>query len=185
MVMGPVEPGARGDRHARLGIADGGGKNGIKAKFAVVLRHLAKGIDGAGDGHGGGVAEDRHLAMALGAQPLGRKGGGRAARSVDRDDLLGAGGFDQREAIAADPGHGRFAQAKQHGTGNGGINGVATRLEDVDGGLSRDWVRGSAHAVFGESGRPAGMVKVAHDVSLPRAAIAGQPNGGSGKGKGR
>ena len=57
------------------------------------------------------------------------RGGGqahwRAARSVQADDILGAGGREQDKAIATDPGHLRLANSQQNRTRYGRIHGIA------------------------------------------------------------
>jgi hypothetical protein len=61
-----------------------------------------------------------------------RQGRGRTARSVERDDVLAARRFHQREAIAADPGHRGLAQPQKNASRDRGIHRVAARLQHVD-----------------------------------------------------
>ena len=98
------------------------------------------------------------------AQDGGIKTRRRAARSVQRNNLIRLGGFHQHEAIPANAGHLRFGDAKDKGPRDSGVNGVSPAFQDVDRHLRSNRVRGGANTVGSIDGRPAGQVKIAHCI---------------------
>jgi hypothetical protein len=164
VVVHPVEGGPRRHRNARLRIVDDGRENGVEAELSVILRQAAERIDRAGDRDGLRRAEQRHMGVTRRAYLRRRQGGRRAARSVERDDILAARRFHQREAIAAHPGHRGLAQPQKNASGDRGIHRVAARLQDIDRDFSRQWVRRRAHPVFRKDRRPARLMEIPHSV---------------------
>jgi gentisate 1,2-dioxygenase len=106
--------------------------------------------------------------VALGAQIGGRGCRGCPTRAIQRQNPLFPGRFEQDEAVAAKPRHLRFTNPQQHGTGNGGIDSIAARLQRLDGGLGGKRVRRGAHSVACVNGGAAGALKIAHVSPLLR-----------------
>ena len=156
-VAGPVEGHARRHRDPGLGVVDRRGEAGGEAEPAPILREPHEGIDGARDRDGVGGAQ-RHRRMAGRAQARGIEPGRRAARAVQPDDALLAGGLDHHEGVAAEPGHRRLAEPEQHRRRDGGIDRIAAVLQDADRGLGRQRMRGRAHAVQRQDEGSAGLV---------------------------
>ena len=179
--LGQVARHARRDGHAGLEIADGRGQRLIQPGAAVPFRELAKGVDGARQGDRGGVALfDRGQAGV--AQGVGVQPGRRAARAVERDDIIRPRRFDQCEAVAADPGHVRLADAQQHRARDGGVDGIAARFQNIEGFGSGKRVRRGDHAAGCQHQGAAGQVKVSH-VSSPFFARDRSGTGAKGNGK--
>jgi hypothetical protein len=178
----PVEGGARRHRNARLGVVDDGCEHGVEAELSVILRQAAERVDRTGDSDGLRRAEQRHAHVPGCPYLRRRQGRRRTAGSVERDHVLAARRFHQREAIAADPGHRGFAQPQKHASRDRGIHRVSARLQDVDRHFSRQGVRRRAHPVFRKNGRPARLMEIPH-VSLPSCPVA-QPTAPDGDGKG-
>ena len=159
--FGPVEGDARRDRHAVLGIANRGGERVGQAEAPVVLRQAAERVDGTGDGHRLDVF-GADGGLPAGAQRVGGQARGRAARSVQRDDLFGPGGFQQHEAVAADPAGLRLCQAQKDGACNSCVHRVAALLQDIDADLGSQRVRCRRHAVRCKDLGPSGTLEIAH-----------------------
>jgi hypothetical protein len=164
VVVHPVEGGPRRHRNTRLRIVDDGCENGVEAELSVILRQAAERIDRAGDVMGSGAPNSGMLGVPGRAYLRRRQGGGRTAGSVERDHILAARRFHQREAIAAHPGHRGFAQPQKNASGDRGIHRVSARLQDVDRHFRRQGVRRRAHSVFRKNGRPARLMEIPHIV---------------------
>ncbi len=118
------------------------------------------------DLHPAGIAIHRDGRMATCTQigcGIGRRG---STGPVQRKHLVRSRRRQKHKAIATDPGHLRFADTQQDGTGDGCIDSVAACFQHLHGNLGRQRVRRGAHAVFGKGRRSTGFLKIAHLVSL-------------------
>ena len=119
---------------------------------AVGVEQPHPGVDRAR--HGDGVrALQRDPVHAPIGEPLGRRRRRRPPRAVEGDDLVAAPERREHEAVAADPGRVRLHDRLHGGRRDGGVEGVAPRLEHVDGGQGGERLRGRGHAVDGVDGR--------------------------------
>ncbi len=163
-VFAPVAGDARSDRDALLGVADRRGEAGGEAETAPVGGEPGEGVDGAGDGDRGGRA--RVDPVAGGPQRIGVERGRRAPRAVEAEDAFLAGRLEQHEAVAADAAHRGLREAEQHRRRDRGVDGVAAVLQQPDGDLGRERVRGGGEAVAGIDQRSSRGLEIAHLVLL-------------------
>ena len=161
-IIGPVKGHARRHRHALLGIVDGRGQNPVQPQPSPIRRQRAKRIHRPRQRHRLNAAHwhRRHLPRP---QFLRRHPRRRAPRPVQGEHILRPRRFDQRKAIAADPGHLRLANPQQRSPRNRRIHRIAARLQNVDGSRHRQRMRRRAHSVRGISGRAAGHLEIAHE----------------------
>ena len=127
-----------------------------------MLEQPGPGVDRArnGDGvHGALELVDAELHEALG-----RGGGRRPPRAVERDHAA-LGGRQQDEAVAADPGHRRLDHALNGDRRDRGVDGIAAGAQDIERRERRQRVRGRRHAVLGVGRGAAGQLEVAHGRS--------------------
>ena len=164
-VATPVESHPGRHRHPRFGIVDRGRENRVEPEPTHGIGKMAEGVDRPRQGHRMHAGR-RHRLMTLAAQPVRRECRRRAARPVQRLNLAALPLGPEHEAIAADPRHLRLADAQQHGPGNGRVHGVAAALEDIDGDLRRQRVRGGTHALRRKDSGATRKLKIAHALTL-------------------
>ena len=149
----------RRDRHAFLGVADGGRERAVEPEAAVRLEDRAPRLDRTRhrnrvDQVGG---DPRH---ALRDQRLGARRRAGAARAVVAPDRL-AGLGDEAEAVAADAGHLRLEHAERRGRRDRRIGGGAAGAQGIERRDARERMRGRHHPVRGIDLRTAGQMKIA------------------------
>ena len=134
-------------RESRLGVSDGGRQHVGKALAAKAREQLLPAVHRAG--YGGRInAAPGHRGASLGAQVRNREPLGRPARGVQSVELARLRFVDDREQVTADA-IVHWRHETHHGVhGDGGIDGVATALENGGANLRGQHTFAGHHALF-------------------------------------
>ncbi len=164
----------RRGREPALGQADGGGEHVREGQATVAFVERAPAVDAAGHRRAADIALERHLGVALGAEPIGigtRTGPARGVERVRRARAV----VDEREQVATHATHVRRGHGQDRAGCDRGIGRGPTRAEER-GARRRGEVVDRAHQpVRGVGGGPAlgAQLGVHRPPNLPSPVLDG------------
>ncbi len=115
---------------------------------------------------------DGDLRQPLRAEQLDRGGSRCAAAGVQADEPLRLGVPDDGEQVAADPAGHRLDHAEHGVRGDRRIDGIATLLQDADGGRGRQRLAGRGHPLPGDHRRSGLVQRAGRPVVRPGTSLA-------------